>query len=69
MPPSPVTGARDGTSSFGHFNRGGLRAGGALRMAPAVARSDGTGRAGRATRPAATTPDRVLTPAGHKPTR
>jgi hypothetical protein len=65
MPPSPVTDACDGTSSFGHFTHGGLRAGGALRTALAMARSDGTGRAGRATRPAATTPTQVLTPAGH----
>jgi hypothetical protein len=65
MPPSPVTDACDGTLSSGYFTHGGLRAGGTQPIAPAVARSGRTGPAGRPTRPAATTPDRVLTPAGH----
>lgn len=65
MPPSPVTDACDGAFSFGHFTHGGPRAGGTQPVAPAVARSGRAGPAGRPTRAAATTPDRVPTPAGH----
>jgi hypothetical protein len=65
MPPSLVTDARDGAGPFWYFTHRGFQARHGLRIAPAVARSDGTGRAGRATTPAATVPDRLLTPAGH----
>jgi hypothetical protein len=65
MPPSLVTDARDGEGPFWYFTHRGFRARHGLGIAPAAARPDGTGRAGRATRPLATTPDRVLTPAGH----
>ena len=65
MPPSLVSDAREGTGPFWYFTHRGFRARHGLQIAPAVARRDGTGGAGRAIRPVATTPDRVLTPAGH----
>jgi hypothetical protein len=64
MPPALVSDPRDGKGPFWYFTHRGFRARHGLPIAPATACSDGTGRAGRATRPVAATPGRVLAPAG-----
>lgn len=64
MPPSLVTDVRDGAGPFWYFTHRGFRARHGLGIASAAARSDGTGRAGRATRSPTTTPAPVLMPAG-----
>jgi hypothetical protein len=65
MPPSLVSDARDGTGPFWYFTHRGFGARHGLRIAPAVARRMRPAGAGRAIRPVAATPDRVLRPAGH----
>lgn len=70
MPQPPVTEACAGTAPVRPSTHRGFRAGRAQeqglppRQAPAVARSEVIGRAGRAARPTTTTPEPVLTPAG-----